>query len=701
MTDETTTTSTGTASGRWWDRLLWQAVAATVSYLLLAVWMTWPMPTDPADVFYGGAGDAFGSAALLRELAETGRPPFLPGTIQDFNAPTGVDVAWVRGLASIGAGSVLWLLTVLTDEITAYNLFALSAFPLSGLAMFLLARKLTGSPAAAYLAGFAFAFYPFAVIKGHGHYEFAHGWVVVLVLWRALELAERPSVRNGLVAGAVTVAAMAWSPYFILLAGVAYAAVGAGALVAAARRGLLRAQVAAQAVGGALIVAYAAVFYLLSRAEAAGQGLRDHALDALNVYSARPWEYVVPHNDHPLLGGWTATWLTEHLHGSNFSESTLYLGLPVLALAAFAVVAAVRGARLADPARRVVALLVLVAVAAVLTSAPPRGEVLGVVVPFPSAAIAEVTTTWRVLARLVVVVMAAVALLAAYGVALVLRDRPRGAQTAITFVLALVVIGDLWPERGGTNPIRPSPVDPVLAKLPPGTAAVYPLVPIDTNFGAMFNQRFHGQRLLNGYEPGSVEEERAQALADPSRPGVVRTLGALGVDYVVIPEIPEAADLEPAEELQLVERTPDGSEIFRVPAQAKRTVLASVSDGFAPAETDVSGTFSWLTAPRGTLTLVGDCTGCRVRVTATLQSFAAPRTVVIRTQEGRTLSRTRVGIDPTTFSFVAPLDTKTTLQLLVDPGPAPVRSVAPGSADARSLAVRVNRLTARRAGPGA
>jgi len=204
-----------------------------VAYLAVALWLTWPMPKDPRHFFYGGLGDPFGALALLREMAQNGRPPFLPGTLHDLAAPEGYDVPWVRGLASLPSSALLYGLALCLGPVAAYNVFAVLAFPLTGIATFLLARRLSGDAVAAAVAGFAFAFFPYATIKGFGHYELAHGWVLVLALWRLLVLTERPSMRNGVFAGLAAIFAMSWTPYFILLTGVMFAVVVTWALVGA------------------------------------------------------------------------------------------------------------------------------------------------------------------------------------------------------------------------------------------------------------------------------------------------------------------------------------------------------------------------------------------------------------------------------------------------------------------------------------
>ena len=71
---------------------------------------------------------------------------------------------------------------------------------LNGLFMQILATRLTGSRLAGIVAGFGFAFVPFVVINAATHAQFAHAWPLLLIIWRTLEVAERPTRRNAILA---------------------------------------------------------------------------------------------------------------------------------------------------------------------------------------------------------------------------------------------------------------------------------------------------------------------------------------------------------------------------------------------------------------------------------------------------------------------------------------------------------------------
>jgi hypothetical protein len=668
------------------------ACLAFAVYFAVAVRLTWPMPKDPSRLFYGGIGDPFGSLAVVREMVENGRLPFLPGTLHDLSAPEGLAVPWIRGLASLPSALLLYVLALMFGPVAAYNIFAVLAYPLTGLATFLLARKLSGSVWAAAIAGWAFAFYPYAVINGQGHYEFAHGWVLVVAVWRALVLIERPSMRNGVLAGAATVFAMAWTPYFILLAGVASTTLIAGGLISTfRRRAEVRRKLAPYIIAISVVLAYLVSFYaLLSKHAEAGQGLRTHSVEELNAFSARPYEYLVPPAGHPLVGSKTGPWLQDHLHGSNPTESTLYLGLSVLALASVAVVAAVR--RSLDPtARRTVFLIASVGLLAAWASAPPEGVFLGQTLPFPSKLITHVTSTWRVYARLVVDVMLAVALLAAIGLGVVIRGRTPWIRALILGITAFTVVRlDMWPHPQGVNPTGSVPIYARLAQLPPGIVAAYPLTGIDT-YGEMFDQQWYDKPMLNGFEADSPAEQRARQLADPGRPGTARALAALGVRYALVTIPAQREQLRFGRGFRLVADDRSGA-VYEVAAPGDATPAAAfATQGFGDPEVGPRGQFSWLQAASGTIELDGACDRCSGRLRVAFESFGRPRTVMVRDDRGALLLRRRVAGDtqatiPVRFSHQAKLSVSTS------PGPSRVTAVVPGSPDHRRLAVSLRVL---------
>lgn len=672
-----------------------QVLLALALYFGFACYFTWPMIKDLGHTFYGAAGDPYGTMAFYRELVAHHHNPFLAGTIAQFNAPAGQAIPWSRDLASFPGILTQYLLTAAFGAIPANDLYALLGYTLTGLVTFLFVRRLTGNAWAGLIAGWAFAFYPFAVLNGQGHDDFIQGWVLVLGVWGMVELAQRPSRRNAVLAGLAIVLGMAWSPYFILFGGVVYAATAVSALAIAWRGGQLRAVVRPHAITAGIVLAFLAVLALLATGPQGNSlGVRTNGVEQFNTYAARPLEYVLPDARSPLFGSDTVHYLATHLHGSNPSEATLYLGITTLALALAAFWALVRR-RLTGALGVAVLLLTVVACAAAVTSAPPEARLLGVLIPFPSHFIAKVTTTWRAYSRFVIVVMLAVSVLAGVGLHVLSRGRSWWVKAVIVLAAATLVPLDLWSRLAGrTNTVVVPRVYLALASQPVGLVAQYPLTPVGYNmYNELFFQYVHKMPLINGYLEGSAEERRALSLADIAAPTTASRLAALGVRYVVAESTPPGYGLpplgKPGRGFKLLYSEPYAS-LYRVTAAPSEEALPATDTAFADDEVTPTGTFNWLEHPQGGIDLAGPCSRCRGTFTMTVTSFARPRTVVLSSR-GRVLTRLTVTTAPTHVSVPLEFSRHTVLALAAIPGPQSVKATI-GTNDPRSVSVQVSNL---------
>jgi hypothetical protein len=652
---------------------------ASAAYLGFAIYLTWPLVTDLDTRIYGAVGDLTGAISNFRELVESGHFPFSPGTISDFNAPDGLPIRWTLNLLTLPSFGLIYVLSELFGPIAAVNLYTLLGFMLSGLAMFLLVRRIARHAGVAFVAGFAYAFYPFVVVKAQGHIDYVHGWVLVVVAWRFIELMERPTTRNGLWAGLAFVLAAAWTPYHILFAGAMGVAMGAVSLVFAWRRDLLRPTATALALAAAVGIAWLGMAGLLNTVGPRNE-VRSHSINEAVVYSARAAEYVVPTSEHPLVGDWAGKYRNSHLHGSNFSENTLYVGWTILALALLGFAAAVR--RQGAPRRIAVAAAAMVIVGFAF-SAPPRVELLGINFPTLTEALFHFTSTWRVFSRFVVVVMLGLVLLAAIGMTSIVRRRALLLQGVILAVILVAVMGDLRAARpgSGTNKIVVPATYERLAKLPKGIAVEYPLLPAEQSpYGDVFYQGWHDKPIVNGYFPGTPAENRALRLGDLSDPATARGLEALGVRYVLIRQDLKAANLpnpgRPGRDYRFITKDPYIA-LYELDRKRPGTLVLPW-DGFAPTEEVAGGRFQWLTQDQGTIEVRGSCTVCAGVVRLTLRSFAQPRDVTISTSDGKVLVDAR-HVNARRLSIPVRFNRKLVLRIEARPGPQRISAIDPRS----------------------
>src|SRR5215218_1286938 len=204
-------------------RLRLERFALLFGLLLYALWatrITWPMMRDPGHALLGEFGDQSGGIAHMREWIQAGQFPFLPGRVHDFAAPEGLPVSWGINLGNWPYLLPTWLLALVIGPIAAYSVITWLAFVLNGVLMQIVATRLTGSRLAGLVAGFGFAFVPFVVINASGHAQFAHGWPLLLIVWRMLEVAERPTRRNAVLAALAAIVGVGFTSYYILIGGV-------------------------------------------------------------------------------------------------------------------------------------------------------------------------------------------------------------------------------------------------------------------------------------------------------------------------------------------------------------------------------------------------------------------------------------------------------------------------------------------------
>lgn len=516
-----------------------QTAVAGFTYLVYAVWTTWPMALNPTSSIYGPGGDVTGAMAMWRELAQNAFP-FLPGTIESLQAPEGLPVDNAFYTATWPSTVFMYVATALFGAVPAMNLLVVTGYVGTGIAMFLLIRWFTGEPWVAAILGWAFAFRADAIFSGTGAPDFTHGWILALMVWRLFEIRDKPTLRNGVWAGLASAVAISWNPYWLLMGTVAFGALAAGILIS--RIGIHAGrQTRALAAACGVLVGFLALYAVVT-ATGEGPGIRTHAPGDLFLYSARALEYLVPRPDNILFRG------TDFgLRGGLVREGNLYfyVGLVAAALAALAFLRALTR-RPSRRERENVLIVGWLGFVALVWSGPPTAELGPVTLRFPSDLVSDLTTTWRIYGRFGIIVSFAVCLLAGYGLAAIIRGRRRGTRTLVLMLAALLLFLDLKEPRLEVTRIVKPGVYTALEHRPPGSVAEYPLVPAGYSvYEQLFNQDYHGRRILNGFAAGSSAEARALSLARLDDPQTPVRLRSLGVRYVVLnrarqhgPEVP-------------------------------------------------------------------------------------------------------------------------------------------------------------------
>jgi hypothetical protein len=518
------TTETADESPRW----RWAALLVCAG---LAVFYTWPFAIHPGSTIAAMiGGDVSISISKFMVYAEEGINPFARTTLKTIGWPDGVGTT--PGIDLVSFPSALYLLggAHTIGSIATHGFLALFGYLLTAAVTAAFVAQVTRSWRAGLVAGVAYGFASHMTIVVWAASTYAHMWLFVLPMWAFWRLSLEPSRRRALIAGAVAVPGVFWTPYFALhvsLVGAAclavFLAVGAGALAERARLAGL---------STLPWLASVAVYYAMGKATNFADVPVRESPDFFEQ-SAHPLMYLVPGSFSPLWGDGPPTWLAEQVPRA--AGANLYLGWSVLLLGLVAQVTVV-GPWLRDrkPDGPALAGLMGFAVAAAcfVFSLPPK--VWGSRIPMPSSLIFEVEPALRAGQRMVMPLMAGTAVLAGLGAWWLigrLRGRPALAALA-TALLAAVVLVDIRITPPGQWS-RTSPPSEALAKLkqaPDGIVIHYLTNGLldAPSMRACFVQPEHEKVMANacailGRSPRLVAWQDMQlcdALADERRQGI-------------------------------------------------------------------------------------------------------------------------------------------------------------------------------------
>lgn len=513
---------------------------------VLAIVITTPVLMHFGDEIYGTPGDATGGVTQYWwwGYAITHGKSIFDNTLE--GVPLGSE--WAQMPFVVLPLFIFPLLSATIGPIASYNLLILSSFPLTAWATFLLARRLGFNALAAAFSGLAFAFSPYHVEKAQGHGNETHMEFIALTLYFLVRWRQGGRRIDIALAGAMA-GLQLWMDYsFSLVLAFGMLAFFVVNVVlppkGATRPGWLRSNV----IGGVLMAAVAALFAPLTVLAAHRPGSGSYAASfgaelgtvqrsfaELDAYSARFHEYVMPWHANPLLPASLRAWEDLHLHGSNYTESSLFIGYTVIALALCGLVIG----RHRFPTAFGVALIVV----GVAMAAPPLLNVLGVTIRAPSDFLFHFITFFRVYARFAVLVLLGMSLLGAAGLAALQSRLGPGRQQwlmLLPFLLVAVEFNNM-PAFHVTQ-ILPAPAEYTwLQSQPPGTLMEYPAhsgdaatLEVEVRQYELYQMVHLHPTFLNESPLTGVVASAAAELEPYYKPGVADRLKAYGVRYVFV-----------------------------------------------------------------------------------------------------------------------------------------------------------------------
>jgi hypothetical protein len=470
------------------------------------------------------------------------------------------------GVTVTGSPYPLWefinrWLTVLTNNVFAFNTEVLLSFLLAALFMYWLAYYILKQRMASVFAAVVFAFCPYHFVRSWQHLGLAQiQWLPLYVL-ALIRLKDVPSVKNALLLSGAFILVASFDFYYAYFAIIVTALVILFVTVKSVVHKVNLKAVRKFVMMVLLSFAVSVIFLLPVLILIAQIGMSQHAkspsvfnafqrpFDDLFTQSARPLSYLLPPTTHPLFGGFTLQLIGQSIYGTSLTEHALFLGWVPLFLAGYAIKKR-RGQGKKSPS--VVALstemknrefyfslFVFLAIALWLFSQPPWWRWGWLKIYMPSFFMYKLVPMFRAYSRVGLLVMMAVAVLAGFGLTMIL-ERKKGLRRIATFAFFLgLVLFEFWnypPYKVIDVSHMPSVYDWLDSQPGTFTIAEYPLDTQSTNELYKFYQTRHKKKIINGLNVGMVGHETLAALKNLSEQSTVQALATLGVRYCIVHE---------------------------------------------------------------------------------------------------------------------------------------------------------------------
>ncbi len=553
---------------------------ASLMYVVAACVFTWPLVLHPHAQF--GAMDPTGDPSLYLwtlgwDLHTLATHPMWLVTGRVFNAgiffPAPLTLAYSDHL--LLQSLVLWPVYAVThDLIFCYNLLLIGSLVASALAMHVLARSLTGSEAAAAVAGLIFGFAPYHFTHLlHIQLQALYFLPLSFFFLQRLFTAQRRSDTIGL--GVVTALQTISSVYYGVIGAIGLACAAVVQMAATGRIAdwrLIRRGLAAAALA-LLIAAPWSIPYLRVARDIGGGRTLYEASNGSAVWSS----YLQAPETNLLYGrtGWLRPGARALFPFKDGPEQPLFLGFVAMLLAAAGALAAPKGLR------RIAAVYSVLALVGLVLSLGPNGlrtlyaALYGNLVGMSAI---------RASARFAVLTILGVAMLAAMAIRALELRAPRIGRFAGASAFALIALEFC-------NGTIAFPAPPALTTAAgrwlrdqPGSGAVVctPISPFAGNTPCMLQALEHRRPIVNGYS--GFRPPFFEALLDtvnrlPSSQALV-TLHELGVEFIVSDS---ALEIGPENRDVLVDRASFGAQhIYQVVWSPEIDAKLTTTTGVVP-----------------------------------------------------------------------------------------------------------------------
>lgn len=441
-------------------------------FILITIALAFPFIKDPMNVLISPVdGDAGYSSILFEAIKREGLNPFVDGYVKSVAYPDGISNNVAVNRVSFFSTLLIWVGTAITNAFFTHSILAIFGIVFSAFISYLFVRRVTGSVSAGLVSGLILGFAPIMVATLFSANIYTYAGFHILVVWAYWELMIKGATPKRVAVTLLLVFLLLfWTPYYtfhiLLVAGVSTVVIGCVWLYSK-RDFKTLAYLGLMSIS---LIIFLGIYYLVGNTSQYG-GAPHRTVDEIYQQSASPLMYILP-GATSLAGHGLYEFLVSKVPRAG--NTALYLGLTTTVLAMSSLCVFRKKLSYLREIKLAVGLCLIVACVVFLFSLAPTIKLAGVTIPMPSYLIAEYAPPLRAGQRLVMPLLAMIAVLAGVGVSVVVRLTPQRWKILLFIIILCAMSLDLasLPAQRYTVS-QPRNLFVELSKKPQGVVATY------------------------------------------------------------------------------------------------------------------------------------------------------------------------------------------------------------------------------------
>lgn len=582
----------------------WFIFFAILVYVFFTFYYMGPSVTSCTTTVYGFGDNTAGpiwSASLPESQGLLGSYTHMT------NAPFGDNL-----YSPIGYSLVLQSVLIKTSEkvagpVCGYNIINMLGFILSALVMFGFVYAITRNKWIALFSGYAASFTPYYQMKVGGHPSYGYQAIFVGLIWFFYRLLKYRQIRDAILLSVIFAIAIYFDPYFSLLAALTIIPLGLVWLginkkiftkdfwqrkeyATGVKRQLKLLLIAA---GASVLLAMPLIFIFSTQGKQISSNVaasRGNVLAEAQACSNWPHEYLVPFVLNPIVRSIVGD--DRYIGVENFlkdgfscgiGEDSVGLSLALVSIVSLGMIVIIwerinkkrtnLGRYLHFEPKILVYGLIAIALVALIIGFPPL--IFHNIVPTPSYELLKITSTWRTLTRVYMLVNISLVVLSAIFITYFYRHFNLKKHLRLSIILFVSIFMVVFVEYQAFTPFSgnglstfnydkdiPSQYTWLKNQQNIKTIAEYPLERSGGESNAMAYyltmQVIHKKKLFNSALSYSPQEDMKTGLKNLSDPQTLPVLKGMGVDAVVVHGV-DKSEIEKIPNVKILYLAPQAS----------------------------------------------------------------------------------------------------------------------------------------------